>query len=175
MKTDFLIYYFFIILEKLKTGMERCKVDLGSRRVRRRTWTHGSVWAHLVAGYRSLQQVNIKVELTTFSRLDICTSSSQVISVGHKLDLITHTNPLRWWKLWPCFQALKKKNYTYRVFSFFFTNWKHINNVVQRAFTLLFFLSFFLYYSLMLDSADGEYAVTTMTKAILHSDGHVKW
>jgi hypothetical protein len=25
------------------------------------------------------------------------------------------------------------------------------------------------------DSADGEYAVTTMTKAILHSDGHVKW
>ncbi|EFX61551.1 hypothetical protein DAPPUDRAFT_19314, partial [Daphnia pulex] len=23
--------------------------------------------------------------------------------------------------------------------------------------------------------ADGEYAVTTMTKAILHSDGHVKW
>ena len=48
--------------------------------------------------------------------------------------------------------------------------------VVQRAFTLLFFCFFlFFYYSLMLDSADGEYAVTTMTKAILHSDGHVKW
>ncbi|XP_057378021.1 acetylcholine receptor subunit alpha-L1-like isoform X1 [Daphnia carinata] len=25
------------------------------------------------------------------------------------------------------------------------------------------------------NNADGEYAVTTMTKAILHSDGHVKW
>jgi nicotinic acetylcholine receptor len=24
-------------------------------------------------------------------------------------------------------------------------------------------------------SADGEYVVTTMTKAILHYDGHVKW
>lgn len=24
-------------------------------------------------------------------------------------------------------------------------------------------------------SADGEYSVTTMTKAILYHDGHVKW
>ena len=31
------------------------------------------------------------------------------------------------------------------------------------------------YLLLFVFSADGEYVVTTMTKAILHFDGHVKW